>query len=186
MIQYQIARKYSQALFSLASEQDKIVPFRDQINEVWNVINNHEDLHDAFFHPRILPADKKKIITRIFGEEMPDTILNFLYLLIDKRREYYLGAIINKFKEMVNEAENIIEVEVISAIPLSDKLKKKLQEKLAGLIDCEIIFTHREEPEIIGGLILKIGDYIIDGSIKNRINALNDKIREIPVSKLGV
>jgi len=186
MMQYEVAKKYSQALFELAVEEGKVVYFNKKLAEFWNIIDKNEELKDILYHPRVKPKDKKKILKKVFGEELPQTLYNFLFLLIDKRREHFFASILKKYKEMVNEDENIIEIEVISAIPLQEEYREKLKNKLNDLLDYEIILRTKEDPEIIGGLILRVGDYIIDGSIENELNSINEKIMSIPVSKLGV
>ncbi len=186
MMQYEVAKKYGQALFSLAAEEKNVVSFYEKLAEFWDVINKNEELKDILFHPRVKPEDKKKILQKVFGKELPQTIYNFLFLLIDKRREYFFASILKRYKEMLNEKENIMEIKVISAIPLQEEYRNKLKGKLNDILDYKIILKAEQDPEIIGGLILKAGDYIIDGSIKNKLNSLTEKIKSIPVSKLGV
>ena len=186
MIQNQIAKKYSQALFSLAEENNEFVKFKEELNEINEAISEHDELRNVFFHPRIEIKEKKKILEKIFSEKFSKDILNFLNLLIDKRRIFYIEAIIEQFNNLVNKREDILEVEVVSAIELEEKLQNKLEGKLEDELNYEVILKNVVDPEILGGLILKIGDKIIDGSIQNELNTLKDKIEKIPVSKLGV
>jgi F-type H+-transporting ATPase subunit delta len=186
MIQNEIAKKYSQALFSLAKEEDNLVKYREEINEVWDLIKKTDDLKNSLFHPRIMPEDKKSIINKLFAKGLSGNVFNFLNLLVDKRRMFYIESIIKEFNQLVNNDENILEVGVTSAIEIDDSLKKKLQGKLEKQLDYEIIFQHRVDPEIIGGIIIRIGDKIIDGSIQYELNSLRERLKQIPVSKLGV
>ena len=186
MIQNEIAKKYSQALFSLADEEENFVSFRNELNEVWETISDHEELENILFHPRIQIDEKKRVLKRIFSEKISDSIFNFLNLLIDKRRIFYIKSIIKQFNELVNDREDILEIKVVSAIELDQELKDNLKEKLERQLDYDVVLEHDVNPEILGGLILKIGDHIIDGSVQHELNSLREKIEQIPVSKLGV
>ncbi len=182
----EIAKKYSQALFELAREQDQLLDFRDQLDEIWQLTEENDDLRKVLFHHRILPEDKKGIIEKVFKGSISDQVFNFLCLLIDKRREYFLASIVEEFNRLVNKAEEIVEVEVISAIELKQELKDTLKAKLDQLLDYNITLNESLDPEILGGLILKIGDYIIDGSLKKELGLIKERIEQIPVSELGV
>ena len=186
MIQNEIAKKYSQALFSLAKEEGNLIGVRDDINEVWEIIEKTEDLKEALFHPRIMPEDKKNILKRIFEEEVTENVFNFLNLLVDKRRFLYIKSIVKEFNQLVNNEENILQIEVTSAVEMDQNLKDSLKKKLEQQLEHEIILQHKVDPEIIGGLVLQIGDKVIDGSIQNELHSLRENLEKIPVSKLGV
>ena len=182
----EVARKYSQALYQLGKEQQQLSLFQEELEAIRQIFNENEELKKVFYHQRVQSTDKKEIINKIFAEQLSAFILNFLCLLIDQKREDSLVAIIREFNYLVNKEQGIIEVEVVSAIELDRQIMTKLTEKLKQAIDCQIILKEKCDPSIIGGLILKIGDYIIDGSIKNHLSSLEERIEQIPVSRLGV
>ena len=186
MIQNQIAKKYSKALFSLAEEKDEFIKFQDDLNLIKEAFTEHKEFRNVLFHPRIKLDEKKRIFDRVFEEEISQEIYNFIQLLIDKRRIFYIKAIINKFNELVNDREKIIKIEVVSAIELEEDMKNRLKDKLEKGMDYDVILNNTVDPDILGGLVLKIGDKIIDGSIQHELNTLSEKIEKIPVSKLGV
>lgn len=186
MIQNEIAKKYSKALFSLAEEKDKFIKFKKDLNSIKEAFTEHKEFKNVLFHPRIKIEEKKRIFDRIFEEEISQEIYNFIQLLIDKRRIFYIKAIINQFNDLVNDREKILEIEVVSAIELEEDMKDRLKDKLEKGMEYEIILNNTVDPEILGGLVLKIGDKIIDGSIQHELNTISEKIEKIPVSKLGV
>src|SRR6056297_2495228 len=122
MIKNEIATRYSRALYQLGKEHEELVQLSKELNEIWEIINNNQDLKNALFHQRILPSEKKEVLDKVFAEEVNSHILNFLKLLIDKRREYFLEYIIEEFEKLVNKDENILKVEVTSAVPLKERL----------------------------------------------------------------
>ena len=186
MIQNEIAKKYSEALFSLAEEKDEFIKFKNDLNSIKEAFTEHKEFKNVLFHPRIKIEEKKRIFKRIFKEKISQEIYNFIQLLIDKRRIFYIKAIINQFNDLVNDRKKILEIEVVSAIELEENMKNRLKDKLEKGMNYEVVLNNTVNPEILGGLVLKIGDKIIDGSIQYKLNTLSEKIEKIPVSKLGV
>lgn len=186
MRQNEIAKKYSQALFELGKEEKSLMNFKEQLTDIVMTLEEYHDLKKLLFHPAVTPEDKKKVIQDIFSSNISEEIMNFLKILIDKRREKYIVTIYKNFIKLLNKENDILEIEVISAIKLSDVLKERLEKKVVNLTGYKIILKEKIEPDIIGGLILKIGDQVIDGSIRHDLEILENKIAEIPVSKLGV
>lgn len=186
MINNEVALKYSNALFELGKEKDSLLLFQNELDQVWDLIKNNSEFKQAFFHKRILPADKKAVIKELFAGEISEYTLNFINLLIDNRREDSIESIINNFKTLVNKEEAIIEVEAITAVELSDDLETQLKDKLSQLLDYEVVVYPKIDPEIIGGMVLKFNDFIVDGSIKRGLTKLEEDIKSVPSSMLGV
>lgn len=182
----EVASKYSRALFSLGKDHDNLLELKEAITEFWQLVLENEELNELLFHQRIMPEDKKRIIKKIFAEELHEDILHFIFVLIEKRREYHLESIIEEFNNLVDQAESILHVEVTSAVELKDSQIEKLKSKLDSLLDYNIQIKNKIDKEIIAGLVLKVEDYIIDGSLRSELNSLQQKLKAIPVSKLGV
>ncbi|ADO78088.1 ATP synthase F1 subunit delta [Halanaerobium praevalens] len=182
----EVASKYSRALFALGKDHENLLELKDSLAEFWQLVLENEDLNQLLFHQRIMPADKKRTLNEIFAEELSDDILHFLFILIDKRREFFLESIIKEFNNLVDDAESILHVKVTSAVELDDSILAKLKEKLNSLLDYNIKIENKIDEEIIAGIVLKIEDYIIDGSLRNGLSSLEQKLKSIPVSKLGV
>ena len=182
----EVANRYSRGLFALGKEKGNLLEFKEAIEEFWQILEENEDLKNVVFHQRILPKDKKRVMDKIFVDELNQDVLNFIYILIEKRREYHLESIIDEFKQLVDQAEKILDVEVRSAVELNEQSKNKLQSKLDQILDYNIRIFNIVDQDIIAGLKIKVGDYIIDGSLFNELKLLQQKIESIPVSKLGV
>ncbi|PTW03494.1 F-type H+-transporting ATPase subunit delta [Halanaerobium saccharolyticum] len=182
----EVASKYSRALFELGKDHDNLLELKRNLDEFWQLVEDNEDLNELLFHQRIMPEDKKRTLDKIFAEELDQDILHFLFILIDKRREFFLESIIKEFNTLVDEAESILHVEVTSAVELDESQLEKLKSKLDSLLDYKIQIKNKIDEDIIAGLILKVEDYIIDGSLRNELNSLQQKLKMIPVSKLGV
>ncbi|MFW6034633.1 MAG: ATP synthase F1 subunit delta [Halothermotrichaceae bacterium] len=186
MIQNEIARKYSQAIFELGRENDKL-DYGEELRTVVKAVNDYPELKQILYHPRVLPEDKQEMIGELFDKELSKTVINFINLLIDKRREIYLEQIYRDYRQLLNKEKDIIEIEVVSAVELSRQLTDKLKDKLNQIVaDKTIRINKKVDSNIIGGMKLKIGDKVIDGSISHKLNSLKEDIKQIPVSELGV
>ncbi|MEC9490645.1 MAG: ATP synthase F1 subunit delta, partial [Halanaerobiales bacterium] len=98
----EVASKYSNALFSLGKEKDNLMELKEALAEFWQLVEDNKDLKQVLFHQRILPEEKKNIIKKLFAEELQQDILHFIYILIEKRREYKLESIIKSFNKHVD------------------------------------------------------------------------------------
>ena len=182
----EVAAKYSQALFKLGKDKDNLLELKEALSEFWQLVQDNEDLNNLLFHQRIMPEDKKRVINNLFSEELHADILHFIFVLIEKRREYFLESIIQEFNTLVDQAESILHVEVTSAVELKESQLDRLKSKLDSLLDYNIQIKNKIDEDIIAGLVLKVEDYIIDGSMRSELNSLQQQLKKIPVSKLGV
>jgi F-type H+-transporting ATPase subunit delta len=180
--QSEIAKRYSLALFELGKEGDKLFIYRDELGSFIQIMEEYLDFKKLFFHPRVKREDKKLLLEKVFSANLSRELLNFLKLIIDRRREFFLQDIYKAYLALLDKEENILEVEVLSAISLPEELRVKLEEKLKTLSGSKIRIKEQVDPEIIGGLIIKIGDRLIDGSIRKDLESLRNQIVQIPVS----
>ncbi len=186
MIENELAARYGRALFQLALEKEKLEVFRDNLDTIEDLMSENVDFEKVMLHQKISPAEKKQVIKKILSGQLDQYIINFLFLLIDKHRVFIIKKIIKQYTRLLNEDRRVLEVEVLSAIEMSENMQDKLRAKLDGLLDYEIILNNKCDPGLIGGLKLKIRDQVIDGSLKNGLESMKNRIKRIPVSELGV
>jgi len=103
-------------------------------------------------------------------------------LLIDKRRETILPSIFTEFKRLLNEARNMIEADVITALPLDDAEHEALAQKLGVVTGKNVVLKTKIDPTILGGVIVKIGDKLIDGSVARQLKTLQTALTDAPVA----
>jgi len=182
----EIARQYSKALYEIGEENDNLFELYDEIKELLKTIKENGELHQALFHQRVLVEEKQRLFKRVFEDKLSNDIYKFMMLLIKKRRIYFLETIVEEFRRQVYKHENIITVEVTTAIEMSSEMKEKLKNKLNEHVNKKIEMEEYRDPDIIGGMIIKIGDYLIDGSIKSKLESLKEHIKKIPLQEIGV
>lgn len=182
MIAEEVGEKYAEALFELATEEDDLDEMAAEFSEVVEIAQENEELNQVLNHPKLSYKQKKEIVVEVFSGEISDNLFNFLQLLIDKKRIEFLDVIYQEFQALVDDAENKLEVEVTAPRELSAKHQDKLKTKLGNLLDREITLQLEVEPDLIGGLILQIGDKVIDGSIKKYLQDMKLDLQTLEVS----
>lgn len=167
-----IAKRYSKALMELATSDDELNGIYGNLAMVLETIHSSEDLQKVIAHPSISNDVKKEIFSEIFGKEISIDVMHFLFILIDRNRIFALGAIINSLKDLMNKKYNILVIKAISAVELSDEMKNKLGQKLENIYGKTINLETQTDESLIAGMVLKIGDKIIDGSVKSRLESM--------------
>jgi F-type H+-transporting ATPase subunit delta len=180
MLENEAAQKYAQALFELGQRDDKLDLFGEQLKAVASTFNSHAELRQLMFHPQVDATVKKETLQKIF-QDLDKFMLNFLMLLVDRRRITGIGVIWDEFRNLVNEARDIEEAEVTTAVPLTNVAQAQLQEKLAKVTGKNIVLHTKVNPSIVGGVIVRMGDRLIDGSV---VRQLADIRRVLVGSKL--
>lgn len=167
-----IGRRYALALFEVGLDLEKVKEFHKELEFVESVFEGEKKLIQILGHPKIKKDEKKALIDKLFKERLSGEIVNFLYILIDKRREAYILDIVNQYKGLFNEHENIVKVVAISAIPMEERSKAKLVTVLGNKLGKNIQLTNQVDSSIIGGIMLKTENEIMDGTLKGQLKSL--------------
>jgi len=186
MLANQLATKYAKAIYELAAESNILEQVETQLRMVESTIDQYSDLSTLIYHPRVLGQVKKETINKIFGQDVADVVLKFLMLLVDKRRESLLPAIIREYVKLANEARNIVEAQVTVAMPLDSEQQTALINKLGLVTGKTIVLKTQIDKAIIGGVIVQIGDKLIDGSIARQLQMLKKTLLNTEVTGIGV
>lgn len=171
-----VSKRYALALFEAGKELGKIDAFKDELTLLKNVFHSEDRLLDILGHPRINKTEKKELIDKIWGDKVSQEIMNFLYILIDKRRESNILDIEEEYEELYNKEKNIVKVVAKTAIPMEDKAKEKLKDVLGEKLGKTIELSNIIDESIMGGVLLKIEDKLIDGSLKGQLDAIGKVI----------
>lgn len=181
-----IARRYAQALFELARERNLLETVQDDLARVMRGVQESGELKRMLADQLVPAAEKKSVFRKVFGPVVAKETMNFLLLVLDKRRERFLEDMHREFLAFVNDARNIVEAEVRSAVPLSAGELQALQGRLAQASGKEVRLSNRVDPALVGGLVVKIGDRIYDGSVKRRLGDLRQRLRQADFREIGV
>ncbi len=181
-----VAGRYAAALYDIASTEKvspKDISMVDKVEEeliaVDQILQENIDLQKLLYHPQITPAAKKELLSQLFKGSISDVTGNFLALLVDRRRETYFSDIAAEFVALANAGRNIVAAQVASAVDLNDKEKGELNGILARLTGNKVQTAFTIDPSLIGGVVVRMGDKIIDGSIKTRLASLKEALKAI-------
>lgn len=171
------AKNYADALVKLG--QDNVISYDDILNNleiISEICSKSKDLTDVLENPAISDETKFSIIDEVFTKSVNEKIRDFLKILIEKKRFKELEGIVAAYQEELDKINNLQRVEVISAIELDDNSKQKIIEKLQNRLQKNVIAQWQTDEEIIGGLVVKINDDVIDSSLKNKLENLSKNI----------
>jgi F-type H+-transporting ATPase subunit delta len=173
-----LARRYAKALFAVGKEQGTYEAYKDALQALGALFDTTPEVADALTNP-LYPMDiREKVMAGIVKSIDADKVLgNFLNLLVQKKRAEILPEIAEAYQVMVDEEQNISHGSVISAVELSDELQAKVRATLEKLTGKKVELTISVDPSIIGGVIAKVGDLVLDGSIKAQLAGLKDSIK---------
>lgn len=175
-----VARRYARALFLVARDRGVLSEVSGELNQVAALLDSDEKLRRIFYHQLIPPEEKKKLVAELLPDLKTET-RNFLNLVLDKRRERLLPQMARQLQDMVNQAEGILEAEVITSFPLPAGIAQSLEERLSRLTGRRVRLKNRLSPDIIGGLVVQVGDRVLDASIKKRLDLLKERLRRTEV-----
>ena len=186
MIEWRIVRRYASALFAAASKAGAV----DQVESDLGLVNatllggdvmstpNKVGLWEALISPIIPPAAKREILAGIFEGKVSGITLSYLGLLVDKRRQEAMRQTEREYVLLANEARGIVEAEVTSATPLDEGQEARLVSRLSATTGKTIELAKKVDPSVIGGLLVRMGDTVIDGSIRGQLAALRERLLE--------
>lgn len=174
-----VGKRYAEALYEVAAELNKLEDFKEEIKAVADVFKSNPELETIFTHPRVTKSEKKDMIKELFEGKISKEIVNLCYIIIDKGRERYLSDISDSYRDLSNDKLGIVEADAYTAVPMTQDETDKLQEKLSSFFKKKVdLRTHIDE-NLLGGVLVKVGDKVIDGSIKGKLNEMQKELNNI-------
>ncbi len=173
-----LARRYAKALFAIGQEQGQYEAYNETLQAIAALYSSMPEMVDALTNP-LYPMDVREHVMKglVETQQIEKTVGRFLLLLVEKKRAEILPEIAEEFQVMVNEAQNICHGSVISAVELNDELQNKIQKTLENLTGKKVELSTSVDPSLIGGIVAKVGDLVLDGSIRTQLAGLKDSIK---------
>jgi len=183
MMQGGVARRYAQALFELAAEQHKIDEYEKELSAVVATIGTDRELAAFLKNQVIAPSEKKEVFRKTFGDRVSPAMASFLDIVVEKKREAWLPAIAEAYTARADRARGVQEVEVRTAVALSDEDLAAIGASLEQSLKAKVRLQARVDPRLIGGVTLKIGDRLVDGSVRGRLDRLKSRLVRAEVER---
>jgi len=173
-----LAKRYAKALFALGKEQDKYESYNTALSAIAALYAESPAVGDSLTNPLYPLQARQKVMAKIAEAASADKILAaFLNLLVEKQRAGILPDIAQEMQVMVDREQGISHGSVVSAIDLDSALLDKIKATLEKITGNQVILDTKVDPSIIGGIIAKVGDLVLDGSIKTQLNGLKESIK---------
>ena len=186
MLENAVARRYSNAFFTIAQERGLVDQLETELKNIVDTINHNEDLRKVMEHQLVSPEEKKAILEQVFTQEVSDITVNFLNVVIEKYRASYIPAIYEEFVAYANEARNMADAQLKSAAELNEADMEIIKARLSDVTGKTIRLQSEVDPSLIGGVVVRIGDKVIDSSLVGRLEKLKENLLQIEVKEIGV
>jgi F-type H+-transporting ATPase subunit delta len=171
----EIAEVYGRSLFAVAQEQGKLDEIREQLGQFADALNDNRDLAVFFFSPYFSTPEKKDGLTKTV-DGADETLINFLELLIEKHRMPAIFRIRRYYDGLWERENKVLPVQISTATELDDKIVKQIGDRIAKDTGQKIELTASVNPDILGGIVLRVGNSILDASIRNRLDNLRKHV----------
>jgi ATP synthase F1 delta subunit len=171
----EIASVYARSLFEVAQEQGKLDDVRDQLGDFADTLDSNQEMQVFFFSPYFSTPEKEEGLEKVVTGAEP-IVENFLRLLIEKHRMPTVFAVRRVFDELWREENQLLPVEITSAIELDKQTVKQIGDRIGEETGQKIELSERVDPDILGGLVVRVGNSIIDSSIRSRLDSLRKQV----------
>jgi F-type H+-transporting ATPase subunit delta len=171
----QVAEVYARALFEVASDRGVLDVVRDQLGQFVDALSANHSLQTFFFSPYLSTEEKKEGLGRLI-EGAAQTFMSFLETLVERKRMPEIFHMRTRYEELWDAEMKLLPVEVTSAVVLDESIVREIGERIGTQTGNKIELTSVVDPGILGGIVLRVGDFILDASIRNRLSQLRKEV----------
>ena len=171
----EIAEVYARSLFEVATEQDKLDLVREQLGEFAEALDDSHELQMFFFSPYFSTDEKQDGLRRTVTEG-DESFLNFLSLLLENHRMPVIFRVRREYDRLWREANQLLAVQITSAVELDPSVAERVGDEIGRQTGRTVELTSAVDPEILGGIVVRVGNSIIDASIRTRLDNLRKQV----------
>ena len=176
------ARRYAGALFNVAIKHDEVDDVARNLKMVTDVTEQSPELMAVLHHPRITRQRKKELLHQIFEGNVRTDVENFLFLLVEKDRAPIIPAVVREYSRMVDEYRGEVDATAISAQPMTESQSAALQQQLEQTTGLRVRLKTKTDASLLGGLVVRVGDRMIDASLATRLQAMREQLKKTKVT----
>lgn len=169
-----VGNRYALAIYDIAKELNRLEEMYNELKVVMETYELNLDFKNFINHPLVKKEDKKEVITKLFSKEFSEETINLLHYLVDKTRLSQIKVIVTEYLKLYYERNQIVEAEATFAVEPSKEQVAKLVAKLQTKLNKEVRISTKIDKKILGGVVIRMGDQIIDASIKKEIEAFRN------------
>ena len=181
MLSQEVAKKYANALFLSVKEKQLTNMAYEQFGALKELIHKDKTLLNFLSAPQVLSEQKQTLIRKVFSSRIEQLFVEFLIVLVEKKRITFLSEIIDEFSRLIEAEKGIGRVTVITARPLDNAERSRLKEKMTAKTKLEIVLEEKVDRSILGGMIIILHNEIIDGSVRHGLAMLEEQLHKVRV-----
>lgn len=172
-----VARNYAETLLELASREDAVELFGERLGEIASLYRDDESFRRFLATPRVALEDKKRVVREALGEEdTPELFTRFLLVVLEKRRQGHLPGIAAAYRDAVDEREGRVHAAITLAEEPDEELRREIAEGVAAALETEVVPHFHTDERIVGGMVVRVGDRVLDGSLRRRLSDLETRL----------
>jgi F-type H+-transporting ATPase subunit delta len=173
IVSAEIFEPYASALMAIAQSQNLVDRFSQDVSSLLDLLRESEDLRALLTNPLAKNEAKGVVLQRIVGDEIHPTIRNFLMVLVERRRIMFLEGICKQFQALVRQLNKTVLAEVTAAVPLNDGQRQSISDKVIAMTGAHHVELEvKTDPELIGGVIIKVGSQVVDASLRGQLRQI--------------
>jgi F-type H+-transporting ATPase subunit delta len=177
LIDLTVARRYAKALLTLGKEDGNYQEYGEAISGFAALLQREPELKDALLNPVHSRDDRRKLLLRMIDLlQMPPMVANLLQLMFDKLRLNALDGVAMAYQQLLDVVDNVSRAKVKTAIHLDEATQDRLRQTMEKLTGSTVMMEVEEDPSIIGGIVARVGDLVLDGSVRTQINSLRESL----------
>lgn len=165
-----VVRGYAEALFTIAEAEGELEPVEEQVYAFAKMADKQAKVREALIDPELPNENKRNLIGEVLGERANPVAVNLLGMLVEQGRARDIGRIAESLAEVAAERRQQVVAEVRSAVPLTDAQRHRLAEALSAATGRTVEVKVVVDPDLVGGVVARVGDLIFDGSIRSRLD----------------
>jgi F-type H+-transporting ATPase subunit delta len=173
----EVAEVYARALFEVALDQEKLDEIHEQLGQFADAVDQNRDLATFFFSPYFSTEEKKDALGRaVDGADA--AFMNFLQALVERHRMPVIFRIRTRFEQLWQEERKLLPVQITSAITLDEAMVRGIGDQIGEQVGRTVELSSTVDPELIGGVVLRVGNVVLDASIRNRLEQLRKQVAQ--------
>lgn len=181
-----VARNYGEALFALATREGADDEYADLLEQVVSMIRESPRFRAFLDTPRVEIEEKKEVLRRALGAGAPEPFLRFLFIVLEKRRQRALPEIAEAFRGLTDDRAGRVHASIGLAVEADEALRDELVDGLSEALGRQVIPTFRHDPRLLGGVVVRVGDRMMDGSLRRRLEDLRRELARAGDSAIGL
>jgi F-type H+-transporting ATPase subunit delta len=181
-----VCRNYAETLLAVAQKEGQVERYGELIDTVAGVLAADQSLRAVFMSPRVPKETKQRLIAQGLSKLAPPPFIRFLQLVVQRGRQYLLGDIAREYEELVDRHLDRVHAVVATARPVDGKLAAAVRQRLSAVFGKEVLPHFRAEPALLGGIVVRVGDRVFDGSLRRKLKLLQHRMLHARLGGTGV